>query len=156
PPPTPAEKKNKFFSHKADPPPTPAPKPAQELDNSPIPIKIDAPPKPVTVVVDNSPKLRIVTDPPGAEVRVDGKLVGTSPITTGPLDPGPYHPVIATLQGYAPARKAAKLEPQGVTEVKLNFEIEAPAIEATTPVPAAGVGYLTAATKPAARLIIDG
>ena len=66
------------------------------------------------------------TDPPGAEVRVDGKLVGTSPVTTGPLDPGPYHPVIATLEGYAPARRAAKLEPQGVTDLKLGFELEPP------------------------------
>jgi len=38
----------------------------------------------------------------------------------------------------------------------ITFEIEAPVVEAAAPVPASGVGYLTAATKPAARLIIDG
>ncbi|HUJ28348.1 MAG TPA: protein kinase [Myxococcales bacterium] len=149
----PAEKKNKFFSHRGEPPtPRTAPAPVEAAVPSP-----PQPPKPVIVAVDSSARLRIVTDPPGAEVRVDGKLVGTSPVTTEPLDPGPYHPVIATLGGYAPARKAAKLEPTGTTEVKLVFEIEpAPSVQAATPVLAAGVGYLTAATKPAARLTIDG
>jgi hypothetical protein len=83
-------------------------------------------------------------------------VVGNSPVTTGPLDPGPYHPVIATLDGYAPARKAAKLELTGVTELKLTFEMEAPKVAEATPVPSVAVGYLTAATKPAARLTIDG
>src|SRR5260370_240285 len=106
--------------------------------------------------VDNWPRTRVVADPPGAEVRVDGKLVGTSPVTTGMLDPDSYHRVIATLGGYAPARRAAKLEPRGVTEVKLSFEIDGPAVAEATPVRSAGVGYLTAATKPAARLTIDG
>jgi serine/threonine protein kinase len=101
-------------------------------------------------------RLRIVTEPAGAEVRVDGKVVGTSPVTTGPLDPGPYHPVIATLDGYAPARKAAKLDPTGTTEVSLFFEMDAPRLIEAAPVPSAAVGYLTAATKPAARLTIDG
>jgi hypothetical protein len=101
-------------------------------------------------------RLRIVTEPAGAEVRVDGKVVGTSPVTTGPLDPGPYHPVIATLDGYAPARRAAKLDPTGTTEVSLFFEMEAPRLAEAAPVPSAAVGYLTAATKPAARLTIDG
>jgi eukaryotic-like serine/threonine-protein kinase len=114
------------------------------------------PPPPTVVVVDKSPRLRIVTDPPGAEVRVDGKVVGISPVTTGPMDSGPYHPVIATLEGYAPARKAAKLEAAGVTELQLTFEMESPRVAEASPVPAAAVGYLTAATKPAARLTIDG
>jgi len=148
-------KKRHWLSRRSTPPPPPAPEPAPA--QSVQVVQISPPPeKPVTVVVDNAAKLRIVTDPPGAEVRVDGKLIGTSPVTTGPLDPGPYHPVIATLEGYAPARRAAKLDPQGVTEVKLTFEIESPAIAEAAPVPSAGVGYLTAATKPAARLTIDG
>jgi serine/threonine protein kinase len=141
------QKKSAVASPKREPPPSPAPQPAPVVEN-PAPAKL--------VVADNQPRLRIVTDPPGAEVRVDGKVIGTSPVTTAPLDPGPYHPVIATLDGYAPARKAAKLDPAGTTEVTLTFEMEAPMVVEAAPIPPAGVGYLTAATKPAARLTIDG
>ena len=149
--PEPAKKKH--FWTKA-PPPKPEPPPPRQ----PVVVveKMPEPPPQTVVVVDRQPRLRIVTDPPGAEVRVDGKVVGTSPVTTGPLDPGPYHPVIATLDGYAPSRKAAKLDPTGTTEVRLQFEMEAPAVAEASPAPTAGVGYLTAATKPAARLTIDG
>jgi hypothetical protein len=150
PPPDTPKKKHLWWTKKtakaADPEPAPQPPPAV----------VERPPPPTVVVVDRSPRLRIVTDPPGAEVRVDGKVVGTSPVTTGPLDPGPYHPVIATLEGYAPSRKAAKLDPAGTTEVRLQFEMEAPPVAQSSPAPVAAVGYLTAATKPAARLTIDG
>ena len=142
-----AQKKKHLWSKAAKPEP-PEPPVVEE--------KPPQPPPPTVVVVDKSPRLRIVTVPPGAEVRVDGKVVGTSPVTTGPLDPGPYHPVIATLEGYAPARKAAKLGATGTTELKLQFEIEAPPVALSSPAPAVAVGYLTAATKPAARLTIDG
>ena len=127
--------------------PAPA-SPAQPAADKPAPAPI--------VVVDKQPRLRIVTEPPGAEVRVDGKVIGNSPVTTGPLDPGPYHPVIATLDGYAPSRRAAKLDPSGTTELNLTFELEAPRVIEAAPVPTTAVGYLTAATKPAARLTIDG
>jgi serine/threonine protein kinase len=126
------------------------PEPASDA-LAPVPL-----PPPRAAAADLPPRLRIVTDPPGAEVRVDGKVVGNSPVTTGPMDPGPYHPVIATLDGYAPARRAARLDATGVTELRLSFEMEAPLVAVASPVVAAGVGYLTAATKPAARLTIDG
>ena len=99
------------------------------------------------------PRLRIVTDPPGADITVDGKPLGKSPVTTDLLNPGPYHPVVASLDGYAPARRAARLDPTGVTELRLSLaqqEAESAVVAAT------GVGYLTAATKPAARVTIDG
>jgi hypothetical protein len=143
------QKKNATSARKVEPPPVPEPPPP--------PMVVVAKPVPAKVVVaDNQPRLRVVTEPAGAEVRVDGKVIGASPVTSGPLDPGPYHPVIATLDGYAPARKAAKVDPSGTTELTLTFEMEAPKVVEAAPVPAAGVGYLTAATKPAARLTIDG
>jgi serine/threonine protein kinase len=145
------QKKNAVASHK----PEPAPDPASQSVPQPAPV-VEQPAPAKVVVTDNQPRLRIVTEPPGAEVRVDGKVIGTSPVTTAPLDPGPYHPVIATLDGYAPARRAARLDPAGTTELTLTFEMEAPKVVEAAPVPAAGVGYLTAATKPAARLTIDG
>jgi hypothetical protein len=45
--------------------------------------------------------LSIVTRPPGARVRVDGRDVGVSPIFVGQLDPGP-HTVRFDLPGYTP------------------------------------------------------
>ena len=152
-PPPDAQKKKHLWAKKAAPKQA-EPEPPQAIIEEPRPE--EPPPETTVVVVDKQSRLRIVTDPPGAEVRVDGKVVGTSPVTTGPLDPGPYHPVIATLDGYAPARKAAKLNPTGTTQLSLQFEMEAPKLAESTPAPTAAVGYLTAATKPAARLTIDG
>ena len=110
------------------------------------------PPRPA---VEPGARLRVVTDPPGADVTVDGRPVGKSPVTTDLLNPGPMHPVVASLDGYAPARRAARLEPDGVTELRLSlFQQEAESsVAALAP---KGVGYLTAATRPAARVTIDG
>src|SRR5439155_13402171 len=77
------QKKTTVAPEETPPSQPPAPEPA------PVEAAAVVPPPPV-VIVDKSPRLRIVTDPPGAEVRVDGKVVGNSPVTTGPLDPGPY------------------------------------------------------------------
>jgi serine/threonine protein kinase len=104
---------------------------------------------------DSSSRLRIVTDPPGADVTVDGRPVGKSPVTTEPLNPGPYHPVVASLDGYAPSRRAAKIDPSGVTELRMQLT-QAEAESGVGAVVSTGVGYLTAATKPAARVTIDG
>jgi hypothetical protein len=96
-----------------------------------------------------------VTDPPGADVTVDGRPVGMSPVTTEPLNPGPYHPVVASLDGYAPSRRSAKIDPSGVTELRMQLT-QAEAESSIGAVVSTGVGYLTAATKPAARVTIDG
>ena len=102
-------------------------------------------------------RLRVVTEPAGADITVDGKPVGKSPVTTGPLDTGPYHPVVATLDGYAPARRATKVD-LGLNDLKLTLAAREPEVaeSGTGGGAPAGVGYLTAATKPEARLTIDG
>jgi serine/threonine protein kinase len=104
---------------------------------------------------DAGSRLRIVTDPPGADVTVDGRPVGKSPVTTEPLNPGPYHPVVASLEGYAPSRRAARIDPSAVTELRMQLT-QAEAEASVGAVISTGVGYLTAATKPAARVTIDG
>ena len=102
---------------------------------------------------EQGPRLRIVTDPPGADITVDGKPLGKSPATTETLSAGAYHPVVASLDGYTPARRAARLEPTGLTELRLSLSQQEAESAVVAPV---GVGYLTAATRPAARVTIDG
>jgi hypothetical protein len=72
------------------------------------------------------------------------------------MDPGPVHVIIASLDGYAPARRAAKLEGAGVTDLKFSLSQSGPVVAEASTAPPAGVGYLTADTKPASRLTIDG
>ena len=110
------------------------------------------------------PKLRITTDPPGALVLVDGKAVGKSPVIALGLDPSHYHAVAATLDGYSPLRRAAKLEASGTTLMHLALLPQGAAAPQARPAQAetaattlAGpVGYLIAATSPVARVQIDG
>jgi hypothetical protein len=139
---------------------TPAPDTAQDAKKKWWQKKTAAaappPPKEEPVVQDESPRLRIITDPTGADLTIDGKPAGRSPLTSEPLDPGPVHVVTAALEGYAPARRAAKLEPAGVTDLKLSLSQSGPQVAEASTAPAAGVGYLTADTKPASRLTIDG
>ncbi len=113
------------------------------------------PPAPRQVAVaEQGARLRIVTDPPGADITVDGRPVGKSPVITDFLNPGPFHPVVASLDGYVPSRRAARLDQSGITELRLSLlQQEAESSVAAVPI---GVGYLTAATKPAARVTIDG
>jgi serine/threonine protein kinase len=106
-------------------------------------------------VAEQGARLRIVTDPPGADITVDGRPVGKSPVTTDLLNAGSPHPVIASLDGYSPARRSARLDGDGVTELRLSLS-QQEAESSVAPVTPTGVGYLTAATKPAARVTIDG
>jgi len=160
--------------------PAPSP-PAADAALAPGPAATPAAPAAQVALVEpapapepqGEPRLHIVTDPPGAEVSVDGRLVGRAPVTTDPLDAQHYHPVSAALDGYATLRRATKLQLSGITELRLTLTPQRPPQAAATPgnaqqasatVPALGaepavaapVGYLVAATKPAARVSIDG
>ena len=136
-----------------------APKPA-----APAPDAAPVEPAPEVEASNSPPRLRITTDPPGATVMVDGKLIGTSPAVALGLDPTHYHAVAATLEGYAPGRRAAKLEANGTTLMHLAL-VARPAPDAqpaaapqteTASTTAGPVGYLIAATSPVARVQIDG
>jgi hypothetical protein len=115
------------------------------------------------VVKSGPPRLRITTDPPNALVAVDGKPLGKSPVIAQGLDPTHYHAVAATLDGYQPSRRAAKLEAQGMTLMHLILQPKpdaqpakkqaAPAEPSSSTGP---MGYLIAATSPVARVQIDG
>jgi serine/threonine protein kinase len=120
------------------------------------PRKAEAEPQPEPADDDPSPRLRVVTDPPGASVSIDGRSVGRSPVTTEAMDPGPVHVVIASLDGYAPARRATKLDGIGVTDLKLSLSQSGPVVAEAGTAPPSAVGYLTAETKPSSKLTIDG
>ncbi|MFW6067460.1 MAG: PEGA domain-containing protein [Myxococcota bacterium] len=68
--------------------------------------------------------LRIVTQPDGATVSVDGETVGTSPATKEGLPPG-EHVVQASADGYASAEKEIEVEAGQQRVVSLKLEQEA-------------------------------
>jgi hypothetical protein len=88
--------------------------------------------------------LSVRSDPDGATVDVDGKVVGTSP-WAGPTPPG-AHTLTVTHEGYEP--------------LKLNFTM-APGVDMTLPAPMrksapTGPGKLAVDTRPmGARLLVD-
>lgn len=91
--------------------------------------------------------LLVYTDPPGAEVRIDGRPRGRSPFHVA-LPPGPYTVAVA-LQGYAPASQEVELPSRSSRLVDLVLAPAQPAgppAPARAPAPAAGAG----ATSPPA------
>ncbi len=68
--------------------------------------------------------LRVLTDPPGATVSVDGEPVGASPVTKEGLAPG-EHIVEATLRGHQTARETIQVESGQQRVVSLSLQREA-------------------------------
>jgi tetratricopeptide (TPR) repeat protein len=90
--------------------------------------------------------LHVLTDPPGAEVAVDGAPAGRSPVDAA-FRPGP-HAITATAPGRQAARRDVVLLPQRSLEVRLDLEPlppPPPEAEAATP-------PVLAATPPAPPL----
>jgi tetratricopeptide (TPR) repeat protein len=75
--------------------------------------------------------LHVLTDPPGAEVLVDGAPAGRSPVDAA-FRPGP-HAITATAPGRQAARRDVVLLPQRSLEVRLDLEALPPAALAATP-----------------------
>jgi serine/threonine protein kinase len=71
------------------------------------------------------PSLSLVSDPPGAQVSVDGKVVAGSTPLSLPLDPKSAHVLVVTREGFASreVRVAAGALPP---EVKVSLEASAP------------------------------
>src|SRR5207302_3027635 len=66
--------KKKHLGSKPPEKPVEKTEPVAQQQPTPTPTPTPRAPPPTVVVVDRSPRLRIVTDPPGAEVRVDGRV----------------------------------------------------------------------------------
>jgi tetratricopeptide (TPR) repeat protein len=80
--------------------------------------------------------LHVLTEPPGAEVAVDGAPAGRSPVDAA-FRPGP-HAVTASAPGWQPARRDVVLLPQRSLEIRIDLEPlppppPAPATLAATP-----------------------
>jgi hypothetical protein len=70
------------------------------------------------------PRIRVVTDPPGARVSVGGQLRGTTPLDASPLTvevAEGSHTVIASLEGYMSAQQTARATVGEVTTVSLRL-----------------------------------
>ena len=108
------------------------------------------------------PRLHILTDPTGAEIKLAGKRIGHAPLTTDPLEADREYELSASLDGYVAVRRTVRTG-RGSTDVMLRLPIQ----------PVAGVrlaasqgeliqqasaliGYLVASTRPVARVTIDG
>jgi PEGA domain-containing protein/tetratricopeptide repeat protein len=97
--------------------------------------------------------LLVYTDPPGAQVRVDGKGRGTTPFHTV-LPPGPYA-LSLSLDGYEPFAEDVTLAATAsrvVDEVLRPAAPRAPPVQAVAPVPAA---VAVAAAQPPADLRVE-
>ena len=66
--------------------------------------------------------LRVETQPPGAEVRVDGRAVGASPVTVRGLEVARPHAVEATRAGFGVARTEVTLQPSAMVSATLALQ----------------------------------
>lgn len=67
--------------------------------------------------------LRVETTPPGAEVRVDGRIAGKSPITVHGLGVAKPHKVEASRDGYGVARADVSVTANAVATTSLTLEM---------------------------------
>jgi hypothetical protein len=129
-------------------------------------------------------KIVVASDPAGAEVSVNGKRSGVTPLTVGDIDPGKPARVTVRLKGYAPVTKYVGFEKglEQMLDLKLVEESAAVAHHTSSSgkggggddelvpikvassgksVPATSAasaesGFLVANTQPWAKVIIDG
>jgi hypothetical protein len=69
------------------------------------------------------PRLRIVSDPVGAQITLSGRNLGRAPLTTDPLQPDANYEVMASLEGYQSVRRLVRTA-EGVTEVTLFMLVQ--------------------------------
>ena len=74
--------------------------------------------------LERLPSVLVVTsDPAGAQVELDGKALGTAPLTVEPVKPGD-HEVVAKLDRHRPARARVAVEAGKRVELELRPEPE--------------------------------
>jgi hypothetical protein len=106
-------------------------------------------------------RLRISTTPPGAEVTIDDRPAGQTPLAVENLDPGKVMIIKVALDGYQAEKRVAKGEDGrfpafALTLTPLPKEPAAQPSAAPPAEPDAPVGYLITMTKPIAKVLVDG
>jgi len=85
---------------------------------APTPPPIVAPPPPVSA----KPSIDVISEPPGAEVLVDGSLKGRTPLRISDLDPGSYQFEVRK-QGRTSYRQSADLEANADYTMKVSLPL---------------------------------
>ena len=85
--------------------------------------------------------LRVSSDPAGAEVTLDGRTAGTTPLVVPDLAPGP-HDVAVTAPGYKTGRSQPTLAAGQQTALALDLEVR--------------VGFLAVEAPPGSLISVDG
>jgi hypothetical protein len=115
-------------------------------------------------------KITVASEPSGAEVAVNGKRAGVTPVVVGDIDPGKPARVTLRLHGFAAVTKYltfdkgleqsldVKLANEGAVGALATAKVDLPRVEPAklAAPPATGDGYLVANTQPWAKVIIDG
>ena len=70
---------------------------------------------------ENTGSLAVITEPPGAEISVDGVFKGVSPVTIAGLAPG-THTVLITLEGYTNATTNISITPGQTQKYTLDLQ----------------------------------
>ncbi|WP_221088026.1 PEGA domain-containing protein [Deinococcus aquaedulcis] len=79
--------------------------------------------------------LRVETNVPGAQVRVNGRPAGIAPVTLGDLPAGQVE-VTATREGYRPASQRVNIVGDRATDVTLNLRLLTGTLRVESPVAA--------------------
>jgi TonB family protein len=96
-----------------------------------------------------APLLRIETEPPGADVWLNGTRIGTSPVGLTELPSGPQQLRVESA-GYAPAQLGFEVRP-GTTPPPLRF-VMSPVVEAAAPTRLDAPAGRSASIRPGDRL----
>jgi hypothetical protein len=73
------------------------------------------------LLIAPKPTLSIVSDPPGAQIKLDGKTVGIAPLQLRNLQPG-MHNITFSMPGRAPAVRTVDLRTGGAHEVSVALD----------------------------------
>ncbi|HUL60366.1 MAG TPA: PEGA domain-containing protein [Anaeromyxobacteraceae bacterium] len=97
--------------------------------------------------------LMVSSDPPGADVRIDARPRGKTPLVVA-LPPGPYAVALAR-DGFAPAEREVTLAPDTASDVEVTLVAAAPpapgAAVAAAPAAVAAVGAAAPSSQPAVQ-----
>lgn len=123
-----------------------------------------------------SGRLRVTSSPDGAEVQLNGRAAGTTPLTLDGLRPGAYG-VSFTRRGYESVVQQIQVRAGGDSEVAVSLRPSAPAPERpvapraapsratpsraevprpAAPAPAAVTGTVEILVRPWGRILVDG